>query len=76
MKREDLERYLGEMVEVIISDGSTYRGCLRKTGDQMFKDNPNLYIPKNHYFLTDTKDSKNCISCMFRSSHVKRLVKR
>lgn len=70
MKREDLEKYLGKMAEITIFDDSVYKGCLRKTQDEMFKNDANLYIPKNLYFVTESKESKICTSCLFKTSHV------
>ena len=68
MTREQLEKYLNKKVKVKLFDGDAIEGYLRKTGDDDFKNNPNLFIPKNYYFLTD--GSLNCISCLFRVSHV------
>lgn len=75
MKRADLEKHLGKNVEIKMFDNSVIRGCLRKTGDEMFKSDPNLYMPWNCYFLTENKKSKICISCVFRTSHVKKLIR-
>lgn len=69
MKRLDLEKYLGRNVEVTIFDCDTYTGILHRSGENAFKDDPNLYIPQNRYFLTDHKGA--CVSCLFRTSHVK-----
>lgn len=71
MKREQLEKYLGKKVKVTIFDGDEIEGYLRKTGDYDFKNNANLFIPKNYYFLVD--DSLNCISYLFRLSYVKKI---
>lgn len=68
MNREQFEKYLNEKVKIKLFNGDVFEGYLRKTGEDDFKNNPNLYIPKNRYFLTD--DSLNCISCLFRVSHV------
>lgn len=68
MTRKQLEEYLGEKVKVQLHDGDNIEGYLRKTGESDFENNPNLYIPKNRYFLTD--GGVNCISCLFRVSHV------
>lgn len=75
MKRADLETFLGKKVELKLFDGSVIRGCLRKTQDETFKGNPNLYLPKNYYFVTENADSKVCSSCLFRSSHVRTVRK-
>lgn len=68
MTRERLEKHLGERVKVKLFDGDIFEGYLRKTGESDFKNNPNLYIPKNYYFLTDC--NLNCISVLFKVSHV------
>lgn len=68
MTREQLEKHLNEKIKIQLFNGDTIEGYLRKTGEYDFKNNPNLYIPKNRYFLTD--DGLNCISCLFRVSHV------
>ena len=71
MKRSDLEQYLGKFVEIKIFDGDVFKGFLHKTGEEQFKNNPNLYLCKNFYFVTGTSESTVCISCVFRTSHVK-----
>jgi len=68
MKRSELEKYLGQKVEIKLSDGDILKGVLHKTGEEQFKDNLNLYLPQKRYFMTD--DVGSCVSCMFRSSHV------
>lgn len=68
MTREQLEKYLNEKVRVKLFDGEIIEGHLRKTGEEDFKNNPNLYLPKNYYFLTD--GGLNCISSLFKVSHV------
>lgn len=68
MKRLELEKYLGQKVEIKLSNGDILKGVLHKTGEEQFKDNLNLYLPQKRYFMTD--DVGSCVSCMFRSSHV------
>lgn len=68
MKRSELEKYLGQKVEIKLFDGDMLKGILHKTGEEQFKDNLNLYLPQKRYFITD--DVWSCVSCMFRSSHV------
>lgn len=68
MKRSELEKYLGQKVEIKLFDGDILRGVLHKTGEEQFKGNLNLYLPQKRYFITD--DVGSCVSCMFRSSHV------
>lgn len=62
-------------MEIALFDGKLIRGYLRKTGDEKFKNNPNLYLRKNFYFVTETSESTVCISCIFRTSHVKGVKK-
>lgn len=73
MLREKLEKYLGKHIGIRLFDGNVYNGYLCKSGNkERFPNDPNLYIPKNYYFLVDKND--NVISCLFRSSHVIRLL--
>ena len=69
MKREKLEKYLENEVEITIFDGSVRKGELHKTGEEQFKNNPNLYIPNNYYFLINPQ------SFLFKCSHVRKVVK-
>lgn len=71
MKRTVLEEYLGQTVRIALFDGEICDGILHKSGEEKYKNNPNLYLPKNYYFVTDK--SGECISCMFRTSHVRTL---
>lgn len=73
MKRVELEKYLSEFVSLKLCDGSSICGVLRKTGEEAFRNNLNLYIPRNYYFVTKTKESNVCTSCLFRVSHVKKI---
>lgn len=73
MKREELESYLGKKVEVTLSDGDVTQGYLRKTQDEAFKNNPNLYLPKNYYFTTASEHTLSENSVLFRSSDVKKI---
>lgn len=72
MKREKIDLFLGQKVFVTLFDGTNLVGELHKTGEDIFKSNPNLYIPKNYYTLTN---SQSCKSCIFRSSHIKKYTK-
>lgn len=72
MNREQLEQYLKKKVKIKLFDGEEIEGYLRKSGEDDFKNNPNLFIPKNYYFLVD-KDL-NCISCLFKVSHTRKIV--
>ena len=67
MKRSELEKYINKKVKIILFDKTEILGTLHKTGEEKFKDNPNLYIPRNYYFCTEPQ------SCLFRSSHIIKL---
>lgn len=67
MKRSDLEQYLGKVVTIKLFDNEVITGELHKTGEEKFKNNPNLYIPQKYYFLINPQ------SCLFKCSHVKKL---
>lgn len=76
MKRTELELYLGKTVEITLFDGDVIKGELHKTREDAFRDNPNLYIPLNRYFLVSKGIGGFCgyeASCLFRCSHVKKL---
>lgn len=69
MKRSELEMHLGKTVTITLFDNDVITGVLHKTGEEQFKHDPNLYLPKNWYFLFPQ-------SCLFKCSHVKRLKER
>lgn len=68
MKRELLETYLSKYVKVTLFDGETICGELHKTGEEMFKNDPNLYIPENRYFCIKPRSY-----IVFRCSHVTKI---
>lgn len=70
MKRSELEQHLGKVVEITLFDNDVITGELHKTGEETFKNNANLYLPQKRYFLINPQ------SCLFRSSHVKKLKER
>lgn len=70
MNRESFEEYLGKKVEIELEDGEIIQGCLHKTGEKEFENDPNLFIPINYYFLTELNSFKMSHSCLFRVSHV------
>ncbi len=70
MKRSDLEKHLGKKVTITLFDNDVITGELHKTGEEQFKNDANLYLPQKRYFLTSPQ------SCLFRSSHVKKLKER
>lgn len=71
MNRKQLEKHLKKKVKIKLFDGEEIEGYLRKSGENEFENNPNLFIPKNYYFLVD-KDL-NCISCLFKVSHIQKI---
>ena len=73
MTRTEFEKYLGQNVEILIFDNTIIRGILHKTGEEMFKNNANLYIPRNYYFCID--ENGECVKCIFRVSHVKKITR-
>ena len=73
MLKAKFEQYLGKCISIRLFNGDVYSGYLYKTGDkERFPNDPNLYIPRNYYFLVDEND--NVTSCLFRCSHVVRLL--
>lgn len=74
MTRSELENHLGEYVKITLFDNEVLFGYLTKTQDERFKNQPNLYIPHNRYFLTANKKSLNCETCLFKVSHIKKFV--
>ncbi|EKQ56299.1 MULTISPECIES: hypothetical protein [unclassified Clostridium] len=71
MNREQLEKYLKKKVRIRLFDGEEIEGRLRKSGEDDFKNNPNLFIPKNYYFVVD--ENLNCVSCLFKVSHIQKI---
>lgn len=74
MKRSELEKYLGQYVRIKLFNERIEEGYLYKIRDEKFKSNPNLYFPDKRYFTTETESSRESKSCIFRCSHVKKLV--
>lgn len=72
MTRNELERYLGKCVTIILLDNTVIEGTLHKTGEKAFENDPNLSIPVNFYFCTDNNNEvvKNTA---FRVSHIQRI---
>lgn len=69
MKRSELEKYLGKTVTITLFDNDVITGVLHKTGEEQFKYDKSLNIPKNCYFLLPQ-------SVIFKCSHVKKLKER
>ena len=66
MKRSELEKYLGKHVRITLVYDKVEEGYLYKTRDEKF--------PDKRYFTTETESSRESNSCIFRCSHVKKLV--
>lgn len=69
INRKIVESYLNKKVEIKLFDDEIIIGELHKTGEEIYKDNPNLYILRNYYFVKFTHINDH--SCIFRSSHIK-----
>ena len=73
MKRLEFEnKYLEKKVKLVLFDGTEMVGYLHKTGTEICKNNPNLYIPKNHYFVGGHYGS-DYYNEIFRKSHITRI---
>ncbi|APF21624.1 hypothetical protein [Clostridium butyricum] len=71
MNRKQLEQYFKKYVKIKLFDGEEIEGYLRKSGEDDFKNNPDLFIPKNYYFLVDK--GLNYTSCLFKVSHIRKI---
>lgn len=71
INRQIVENYLGKKVEIKFYDGEIIVGELHKTGEKKYKSNPNLYIPKNYYFVKLPFSFSH--SFLFRSSHIRKI---
>lgn len=67
MNRKFIETFLGKNVEIVLFDKEVIRGEFHKTREEKFKSNNNLFLPKNYYFVINPQ------SCLFRSSHIKKI---
>ena len=72
MNRGELEKYIAKHVEITLFDNEKIAGILYKTGDERYKYEPNLYVPKNSYVL-ENECNRNDYSCVFKCSHVRKL---
>lgn len=70
MKKAVLDTYIGKFVTIKLFDGDIFTGYLQKTHDEKFKNNPDLYLRQNYYFVTGNNDCMVTVSSLFRSSHV------
>ncbi len=69
INREIVEQFLGKKVEIKLFDGEIIVGELHKTGEEKYKGNNNLYLPRKYYFVEVYGET----SCLFRSSHIRRI---
>ena len=72
INREIVESFLGKKVEVKLLYEDVVVGILHKTGEEEFKNNPNLYIPKNYYFVIYPFSLREN-SFLFRSSQIRKI---
>lgn len=73
MNRNELEKHLGQQIQITLFDDTVITGYLRKTGEEAFKHDANLYLPQKYYFLTKNMKSTVCETVLFRVSHIKRI---
>lgn len=76
VRKKDLDTYLDQEVCITLFDGSVLTGYLMKTGDELVRQNPNLYLPKNYYFLVETLGDNVSKGGLFRCSHIRKLERR
>lgn len=67
MKKSDLDSFIGKKVTITLFDDDVISGELHKTGEEIFKNDLELYLPQNYYVLI------NPLSCIFRCSHIKKM---
>ncbi len=72
MKKSELEKHLGKNVMITLFDNDIIEGSLHKTEEKIFDNEPNLHLMPKYYVLLNNKTGKS--SCLFRSSHVKKLT--
>ena len=71
MKKAKLEEYLGKQVKITLFNKDIITGVLHKTGEEQFKRDPNLYIPRNCYFCINSNSEVD--KCIFKVSHIRKL---
>ena len=73
-KAEFEQKYLGERVQIELFKGRVLTGFLEKTGDERFKNNPDLYLREGYYSLIETLESQDNVDFfIFRFSHVQKI---
>ncbi len=68
--RKLMDSLVGEEVCVKLPYHNDFVGILHKTNNST---DPNLYLKPNHYYVAD--DIGNVTGCLFRASHVKKIIK-
>ena len=73
-KAEFEQKYLGEKVQIELFHGDILTGFLQKTGAERFINNPDLYLRRGFYCLTETLESQDGVNFLiFRFSHVQKI---
>jgi len=73
MTRAELEKHLDNEVMIELYDGWVVRVKLIKTGDERFKEYPELYLRRNYYCVCWVEYNLLHFSVLFRVSHIKKL---
>lgn len=75
MTRAELEKYLDHRVKITVYDLKEYEGILKKSQSEEFKNDLNLFLPYNYYFVVEKCRGYGYIteSPLFKCSHIKRL---
>ena len=68
INKQVVDSYLGKRVKIKLFNDVICEGELHKTGEELFKGNNNLYIPKNYYCTINPHNN-----WIFRSSHIKKI---
>lgn len=72
MKKSEFEKHLGKNVIITLFDNDVIEGILHKTEEKIFDNEPNIHLKPKCYVLLNQNTGEN--SCIFRSSHVKKLT--
>lgn len=72
MKKEELVNHIGNYVKLLLIGDNYYQsGFLRHSSEDDFKNNPNIYLKKDYFFLTNGKHQNFPNSPIFKVSHIK-----
>lgn len=72
MKREQVEQYLEQQVQVTLFDDSFYEGIILRCDDKRFETNPSLFLKPKYYVLISNQGT--IVSPIFRCSHIRKLT--